>query len=39
LTTPYEKGLTTLVDNIEHIESSSYNVSFRQACMTAFKLG
>jgi len=25
LTTPYEKGLTTLVDNIEHIESSSYN--------------
>src|ERR1700684_4119723 len=25
LTTPYEKALTTLVDNIEHIESSSYN--------------
>src|SRR5277367_398655 len=25
LTTPYEKGLTTLVDNIQHIESSSYN--------------
>src|SRR5271157_4855470 len=25
LTTPYEKSLTTLVDNIEHIESTSYN--------------
>jgi multidrug efflux pump subunit AcrB len=25
LTTPYEKALTTLVDNIQHIESSSYN--------------
>ena len=25
LTTPYEKVLTTLVDNIQHIESSSYN--------------
>src|SRR6201993_2085886 len=25
LTTPYEKVLTTLVDNIEHIESTSYN--------------
>src|SRR6202167_94091 len=25
LTTPYEKGLTTLVDNIQHIESTSYN--------------
>src|ERR1700734_4501081 len=25
LTTPFEKGLTTLVDNIEHIESTSYN--------------
>ena len=25
LTTPYEKALTTLVDNIEHIESTSYN--------------
>jgi multidrug efflux pump subunit AcrB len=27
LTTPYEKVLTTLVDNIEHIESTSYNGS------------
>jgi CzcA family heavy metal efflux pump len=25
LTTPFEKTLTTLVDNIEHIESTSYN--------------
>jgi multidrug efflux pump subunit AcrB len=25
LTTPYEKGLTTLVDNIQHIESTTYN--------------
>ena len=25
LTTPYEKILTTLVDNIQHIESTSYN--------------
>jgi CzcA family heavy metal efflux pump len=25
LTTPYEKVLTTLVDNIEHLESTSYN--------------
>jgi multidrug efflux pump subunit AcrB len=25
LTTPYEKGLTTLVDNIEHTESTTYN--------------
>jgi hypothetical protein len=25
LTTPYEKGLTTLVDNVEHIESTTYN--------------
>ncbi len=25
LTTPYEKALTTLVDNVEHIESTSYN--------------
>jgi multidrug efflux pump subunit AcrB len=25
LTTPYEKILTTLVDNIEHIESTTYN--------------
>ncbi len=25
LTTPYEKSLTTLVDNIQHIESTSYN--------------
>jgi multidrug efflux pump subunit AcrB len=25
LTTPFEKGLTTLVDNIEHIESTTYN--------------
>ena len=25
LTTPYEKVLTTLVDNIEHTESTSYN--------------
>jgi multidrug efflux pump subunit AcrB len=25
LTTPYEKNLTTLVDNIEHIESTTYN--------------
>jgi multidrug efflux pump subunit AcrB len=25
LTTPYEKILTTLVDNIEHLESTSYN--------------
>src|ERR1700739_2087414 len=25
LTTPYEKALTTLVDNIEHIESTTYN--------------
>jgi multidrug efflux pump subunit AcrB len=25
LTTPYEKALTTLVDNIQHIESTSYN--------------
>jgi CzcA family heavy metal efflux pump len=25
LTTPYEKNLTALVDNIEHIESTSYN--------------
>jgi CzcA family heavy metal efflux pump len=25
LTTPYEKALTTLVDNIEHTESTSYN--------------
>src|ERR1700760_2569681 len=25
LTTPYEKSLTTLVDNIEHIESTTYN--------------
>jgi multidrug efflux pump subunit AcrB len=27
LTTPYEKYLTTLVDNIEHIESTTYNGS------------
>ena len=27
LTTPYEKVLTTLVDNIEHIESTTYNGS------------
>jgi multidrug efflux pump subunit AcrB len=27
LTTPYEKVLTSLVDNIEHIESTSYNGS------------
>jgi len=27
LTTPYEKVLTSLVDNIEHIESTSYNSS------------
>jgi CzcA family heavy metal efflux pump len=25
ITTPYEKTLTTLVDNIQHIESTSYN--------------
>jgi hypothetical protein len=25
LTTPFEKGLTTLVDNIEHIESTTYS--------------
>ncbi|WP_263368473.1 efflux RND transporter permease subunit [Edaphobacter bradus] len=25
LTSPYEKGLTTLVDNIQHIESTTYN--------------
>src|SRR5271168_1514575 len=25
LTTPYEKALTTLVDNIQHIESVTYN--------------
>src|SRR6202034_1035034 len=25
LPTPYEKALTTLVDNIQHIESTSYN--------------
>ena len=25
LTTPYEKALTTLVDNVQHIESTSYN--------------
>jgi multidrug efflux pump subunit AcrB len=25
LTTPFEKGATTLVDNIEHIESTTYN--------------
>src|SRR5271155_3801539 len=25
LTTPYEKALTTLVDNISHIESTTYN--------------
>jgi len=25
LTTPYEKVLTTLVDNIQHIESTTYN--------------
>src|SRR5580692_1729805 len=25
LTTPYEKSLTALVDNIEHIESTTYN--------------
>jgi len=25
LTTPFEKGLTTLVDDIEHIESTTYN--------------
>ena len=25
ITTPYEKVLTTLVDNIQHIESTSYN--------------
>src|SRR5580698_9317315 len=25
LTTPYEKVLTTLVDNIEHLESTTYN--------------
>ena len=25
LTTPHEKALTTLVDNIQHIESTSYN--------------
>jgi multidrug efflux pump subunit AcrB len=25
LTTPFEKGLTTLVDNIERIESTTYN--------------
>src|ERR1700747_3808287 len=27
LTTPYEKVLTTLVDNIEHIETTTYNGS------------
>jgi multidrug efflux pump subunit AcrB len=27
LTTPYEKVLTTLVDNVEHIESTTYNGS------------
>jgi len=27
LTTPYEKALTTLVDNIQHIESTTYNGS------------
>src|ERR1700732_5239508 len=27
LTTPFEKGLTTLVHNIEHIESTTYNGS------------
>jgi multidrug efflux pump subunit AcrB len=25
LTTPYEKALTTLVDNIQHVESTTYN--------------
>ena len=25
LTTPYEKAMTTLVDNIQHIESTTYN--------------
>src|SRR5450755_1692329 len=25
LTSPYEKSLTTLVDNIQHIESTTYN--------------
>ena len=25
LTTPYEKGLTTLVDNLQHVESTTYN--------------
>jgi CzcA family heavy metal efflux pump len=25
LTTPYEKAITTLVDNVEHIESTTYN--------------
>src|SRR5271155_5793606 len=27
LTTPYEKALSTLVDNIQHIESTTYNGS------------
>jgi multidrug efflux pump subunit AcrB len=25
LTSPYEKALTTLVDNVQHIESTTYN--------------
>src|SRR5580692_3348590 len=25
LTTPYEKALSTLVDNVEHMESTTYN--------------
>src|SRR6202789_112314 len=25
LTTPYEKAISTLVDNVEHIESTTYN--------------
>ncbi len=37
LTTTYERSLTTLVDNIQHIESTSYNgqPSSRSSCSRA----
>ena len=35
LTTPYEKALTSLVDNIQHIESTTYNGNRRRQSISS----
>ena len=35
LTTPYEKALTSLVDNIQHIESTTYNGNSRRQSISS----